>query len=83
MRWKPLRLKNEQALINPRKAPGGTRSIRANAMHYTNLHTRLNFHPALSPAMLKRIEECRQRSRKARTHAEKIALATASRTPQS
>lgn len=45
-------------------------------MQYSNLHTRLNFRPALSPAMLKRIEECRQRSRKARTHAEKIALGT-------
>ena len=44
-------------------------------MQYTNLHTRLNFRPALNPTMLKRIEECRQRSRKARTHAEKVALA--------
>lgn len=44
-------------------------------MQYTNLHTRLNFRPALSPAMLRRIEDCRRRSRAARTHAEKIALA--------
>ncbi|MBE2284389.1 MAG: hypothetical protein IAE77_13110 [Prosthecobacter sp.] len=44
-------------------------------MQYSNLHTRLNFRPTLSPALLRRIEECRRRTMKARTHAEKIALA--------
>jgi len=59
----------------PRKARSCRAGIHADAMQYTNLHTRLNFRPALSPAMLRRIEDCRRRSRAARTHAEKIALA--------
>jgi hypothetical protein len=50
-------------------------------MHYTNLHARLNFRSALSPALLRRIEECRQRSRKARTHSEKIVLASGAPAP--
>jgi hypothetical protein len=45
------------------------------AMQYTNLHTRLNFRPDLNPELLRRIKACRRRSRKARTHAEKIAMA--------
>lgn len=44
-------------------------------MQYTNHHTRLNSRPDLNPALLRRIMECRRRSRKARTHAEKIAMA--------
>lgn len=44
-------------------------------MQYTNLHTRLNLRPDLNPALLRRIADCRRRSRKARTHAEKIAMA--------
>lgn len=44
-------------------------------MQYTNLHSRQNFRPDLNPALLRRIEDCRRRSRQARTHAEKIALA--------
>lgn len=41
-------------------------------MQYTNHHTRLNSRPDLNPALLRRIMECRRRSRKARTHAEKL-----------
>jgi hypothetical protein len=44
-------------------------------MQYTNIHTRLNLRPDLNPELLRRIAACRRRSRKARTHAEKIAMA--------
>jgi hypothetical protein len=47
----------------------------SSVMQYTNLHTCLNFRPDLNPALLRRIADCRRRSRKARTHAEKIAMA--------
>lgn len=52
-----------------------TRGYEPIAMQYTNLHTRLNFRPALNPALLRRIEDCRRRNHKSRTHAEKIAMA--------
>ncbi|MFC5453487.1 hypothetical protein [Prosthecobacter fluviatilis] len=44
-------------------------------MQYTNLHTRLSVRSVLNPSLLRRIQECRRRSRKARTHAEKMAMA--------
>lgn len=44
-------------------------------MQYTNYHNRLNLRPDLNPDLLRRIADCRRRSRKARTHAEKIAMA--------
>jgi hypothetical protein len=50
-------------------------------MHYTNLHSRLSVRPALNPALLRRVEDCRRRSQQARTHSEKIALAFASGAP--
>lgn len=45
-------------------------------MHYTNLHTRLPSRLRLNHGLQKRITDCRIRSQKARTHAEKIALAS-------
>lgn len=61
--------------VNPTKAQGMAHDYGRTAMQYTNLHTRLTFRPDLNPALLRRIADCRRRSRKARTHAEKIAMA--------
>lgn len=45
-------------------------------MHYTNLHTRMPSRLRLNHGLQQRITDCRARSQKARTHAEKIALAS-------
>lgn len=61
--------------VNQAKAAVHVSWSEGTAMQYTNHHNRLNLRPDLNPDLLRRIADCRRRSRKARTHAEKIAMA--------
>jgi len=70
----PLR-KPAAVFSKPAKAPVLGPELWLAVMQYTNIHARLGLRPDLNPELLRRIQDCRRRSRKARTHAEKIAMA--------
>jgi hypothetical protein len=75
MRTGGFMLNTAQVLVKACEARHCGGSIHGTAMLYTNIHSRLKIRPAMSHALLRRIAECRRRSSKARTHAEKIAIA--------